>query len=209
MLKSVALVLEFGGQLSEHDRSHELATTAERQVSRARGRAVVKAAAAVLAVASITALVLVAPVDYEALGNYGYLGVFLITLITTGAFVLPVPYLAVIFKAGTFLDPVLVALVAGVAAAIGELTGYLVGASSRELLGHSRWERASERWMQRHGFLTITVLAFIPNPAFDAAGIAAGALRYAAWRFALACFVGKAAKFLAIAAFGSRFYPNA
>ena len=63
--------------------------------------------------------------------------------------------------------------------------------------------------MQRHGFLSIAVFAFIPNPAFDAAGIAAGALRYAAWRFAFACFLGKTAKFLAIAAFGSRFYPNA
>lgn len=204
VFKSVALVLEFGGLLGEPEGSHELATAAERQVARSRGRAALKATAAILAVASISALVLVAPIDYQAVGDYGYLGVFVITLITTGAFVLPIPYLAVIFKAATFLDPVAVALIAGLAAALGEMTGYLVGASGRDLIGRGRWERASERWMQRHGFLTIAVLAFIPNPAFDAAGIAAGALRYAAWRFALACFIGKTAKFLLIALFGSR-----
>lgn len=204
VLKSVALVLEFGGHLAEPEASHELAATAEQQVARSRGRAVLKAAAAALAVASISALVLVAPIDYQAVGDYGYLGVFIVTLITTGAFVLPIPYLAVIFKASTFLDPVAVALIAGIAAALGEMTGYLLGAGSRDLIPRNRWERASERWMQRHGFLTIAVLAFIPNPAFDAAGIAAGALRYAAWRFALACFVGKTAKFLVIAFFGSR-----
>jgi membrane protein YqaA with SNARE-associated domain len=205
VLKSVALVLEFGGHLSEPERSHDLATTAERQVARPSSRAAVRAALAVLAVASITAVVLVAPIDYEALGSYGYLGVFLVTLITTGAFVLPVPYLAVIFKAATFLDPLAVALVAGLAAAIGELSGYLLGFGGRELLGRTRWERASERWMQRHGFLTISILAFIPNPVFDAAGIAAGALRYPAWRFALACFAGKTLKFILVAAFGSHF----
>lgn len=201
----MALVFEFGGRLSEPDPSHALATAAERQVALPANRAVIRAAAAILAVASVSALILLVPGElYESLGNYGYLGVFLITLITTGAFVLPVPYLAVIFKAATYLDPLGVALVAGVAAALGELTGYLLGFGSRDLLARNRWERASERWMQRHGFLTVTVLAFIPNPVFDAAGIAAGALRYPVLRFALACFVGKTVKFVLIAYFGSR-----
>ena len=205
VLKSVALVLEFGGHLGEPERSHDLAVTAERQAARPSGRAAVRLAAAVLAVVSITAVLLVAPVDYEALGSYGYLGVFLVTLITTAAFVLPVPYLAFIFKAGSVLDPLAVALVAGVAAALGELTGYLLGLSGRDLIGRTRWERGAEHWMRRHGFLTVSLLAFIPTPVFDAAGIAAGALRYPAWRFAMACFVGKTLKFILIAAFGARF----
>lgn len=200
----MALVLEFGAHLTEPERSHALATTAERQVAQPSSRAVIRAAAILLAVAAISAVVLLLPSElYESLGNYGYLGVFGITLITTGAFVLPVPYLAIIYRAAAFLDPVAVALVAGVAAAIGELTGYLLGFGSRDLIGRIRWERAAERWMQRHGFLTVTILAFIPNPVFDAAGIAAGALRYPAWRFALACFLGKTLKFLLIALVGA------
>jgi membrane protein YqaA with SNARE-associated domain len=99
-----------------------------------------------------------------------------------------------------------VALVAGVAAALGELTGYLLGYGGRELLPSNRWEHSAERWMQRHGFLSITLFAFIPNPAFDAAGVAAGALRYAVWRFAAACFIGKTAKFILVAVFGAQLW---
>ena len=205
MLKSVALVFELSGRVGEPDQSHALAVEAERQLERPSARATLRALGALLVVVALTAALLVAPIDYQALGEYGYLGVFVVTLVTTGAFVLPVPYLAVIFKAGTFLNPLAVALVAGVAAALGELTGYLVGVGGRELIGRNRWERGAERWMQRHGFLAITFLAFIPNPVFDAAGIAAGALRYPAWRFALACFVGKTGKFILVALLGAAF----
>jgi membrane protein YqaA with SNARE-associated domain len=205
VLESIALVLEFGGLMTERRQSHALAATAERQVASPPYRAILRVSVVALVILSISAAILAAPIDYEALGNYSYLGVFLVTLITTGGLVLPVPYLAVILKAGTFLNPVAVALVAGVAASIGELTGYLLGCSGRELVNSGRWEQAVERWMQRHGFASIALFALIPNPAFDAAGIAAGALRYSVWRFVLACFVGKTAKFVLVALFGSSF----
>jgi membrane protein DedA with SNARE-associated domain len=110
----------------------------------------------------------VAPIDYRALGNYGYLGVFLVTLIATGAIVVPVPYLAVVIVAGSFLDPLLVALVAGVAAALGELTGYLMGYTGRALLPQSRAYALLERGVTRWGGPVIFVAAVIPNPFFDA-----------------------------------------
>jgi uncharacterized membrane protein YdjX (TVP38/TMEM64 family) len=206
VLKSVALVLEFGERLAEREQAHSLAEAAERSVAGRRQRGILKAVAGLLVVVSISAAVLAVPAEwYVSLGAYGHFGVFVITLLTTAAFVLPVPYLAVIFKAGSILNPIEVALVAGVAAALGELTGYLLGYCGRGLLGDSRWHRAVDRWLRRHGFITIAVLAFIPNPAFDAAGIAAGAMRYGALRFVLACFAGKSLKFLAIALAGSQF----
>lgn len=151
-----------------------------------------------LAVIGLSAACLVVPIDAEALGNAGYAGVFVLTLVTTGALVLPIPYLAVIAKAATLLDPVTVAVVAGVAAALGELSGYVLGQTGRALLGEQIWMTRLRGWMARHGFITVTVAAFIPNPAFDAVGILAGALGYRAWRFCAACFVGKTAKFLII-----------
>ena len=161
-----------------------------------------KPAAGLLLLLLLSATILLAPIDLESAGAYGYAGLFLITLLTTGSFVLPIPYLAVVFKAGTLLDPLGVALVAGLAAAIGELSGYLLGYLGREAVGEHRWRRRAERWIGRHGFLTTAVLSFVPNPVFDAAGVAAGALRYPVWKFTAACFVGKAAKFLVIAAWG-------
>jgi membrane protein YqaA with SNARE-associated domain len=53
--------------------------------------------------------------------------------------------------------------------------------------------------MGRYGFATVAAASFVPNPAFDAVGALAGALGYNAWRFWLACFLGKTARFLIIA----------
>jgi membrane protein YqaA with SNARE-associated domain len=150
----------------------------------------------------VSLAVMFVPIDAGALGDAGFLGVFLVTLITTSAFVLPVPYLAVIARTGSLLDPTLVALVAGVAATIGELTGYLLGRGGSSLVHDSRWVQHAHRWMRRHGFLAVSIGALIPNPVFDALGIAAGALSYPAWRFALACFLGKTGKFLIVAHLG-------
>jgi membrane protein YqaA with SNARE-associated domain len=43
----------------------------------------------------------------------------------------------------------------------------------------------------------------VPNPFFDAMGLLAGTLRYSWWKFALACFLGKAVKFLVAALVGT------
>jgi membrane protein YqaA with SNARE-associated domain len=163
-----------------------------------------RALATLLLVGGLSAAALFVPIDYDLLGTYGYAGVFAVTLITTGALILPVPYLAVIFRAASLLDPVTVALVAGLAAAIGELTGYLLGVSGRQLIKAGRTQRIADNWMRRYGFLSVVVFSFIPNPFFDAIGLAAGALRYPPWRFALACFLGKTGKFLLVALAGAR-----
>ena len=45
--------------------------------------------------------------------------------------------------------------------------------------------------MCRFGDATVFVMAAIPNPLFDVAGMAAGSLRFPLWRFLLAAFLGK------------------
>ena len=123
------------------------------------------------------------------------------------ALVLPVPYLAVIVIAGSFLDPRLVAVVAGAAAALGELTGYLVGYTGRALLPKNRWYLLVERGVGRFGGPVIFLAAVIPNPFFDAVGIIAGALRLPLWVFLVACFLGKAIRFWLIASLGETLLP--
>ena len=46
-------------------------------------------------------------------------------------------------------------------------------------------------WIGRYGLAGILVLAFIPNPLFDIAGIASGALEIPWWQFLLACAAGR------------------
>jgi len=59
--------------------------------------------------------------------QYGYLGVFLISLIGSVSIVLSIPYIPIIYLLGTFLDPFFIALTGGLGSAIGELSGYFVG----------------------------------------------------------------------------------
>jgi membrane protein YqaA with SNARE-associated domain len=159
-------------------------------------------------VLALSGALIFVPIDYKALGNYGYLGVFLVTLLATGAIVLPVPYLAMIVVAGSFLNPVLVALLAGAGAALGEMTGYLVGITGRSLMPKNRWYTWVEHGVVRYGGPVIFIAAVIPNPFFDAVGIIAGATRMPIWIFLVACFVGKAIRFLVLATLGDSLLPS-
>jgi membrane protein DedA with SNARE-associated domain len=48
--------------------------------------------------------------------------------------------------------------------------------------------------MQRHGMLTIFLLAAIPNPIFDVGGIVAGIIHMPVWRFIASAWAGKAVR---------------
>lgn len=137
--------------------------------------------------------------------RYGYPGVFLISLLGNATVILPAPSLAFVFGMGGVLNPFLVGLVAGVGEALGELTGYLAGYGGRAVIEDWEMYHRLERWMQRHGSATIFVLSAIPNPVFDLAGIAAGALRFPLKWFLLSCWVGKTIKTITFAFVGAQF----
>ncbi len=150
------------------------------------------------------ALIVLVPVGMlEQLGHYGYLGVFLFVLLSNATIILPSPALAATFLAAKTLDPVLVGLISGIAAGIGESTGYLAGASGSHLV-RSRYYPRIERWVARWGVLAIFILAIPPNPLFDLAGIAAGTLGMRFRTFIVACTLGKTIRFLGIAWLGSQ-----
>lgn len=151
----------------------------------------------------LTVILLVIPIDYSALGNYGYLGVFLATLLPSATVILPSPTLAAAWLAGSFLSPWLVGLVAGLGATVGELTGYLAGYGGSVFIEESPHYDRVRRLAGRFGLqLTIFVFALIPNPLFDLTGIAAGAMHLPVWQFMLFCFLGKVIRFALIAWLG-------
>ena len=139
----------------------------------------------------------------QNLGVYGYPGLFLITLLSNATIILPVPGVAFTAVFGTIFNPWFVALVAGTGAALGELTGYLAGFSGQAVIENQpQYERVTG-WMNKYGDWVILVLAFIPNPLFDVAGMASGALRVPIYRFLLLCWIGKVGKMALFAFFGS------
>lgn len=149
------------------------------------------------------ALIIFVPVDtVQRLGTYGYLGVFVLTLLSSATIVIPSPALGTAFLAGTALNPWLVGLVAGMAAAIGETTGYVAGYSGSKMAKESRFYPRVESWVQQWGFLTVFVLAAVPSPLIDLAGIAAGTLRMRFRAYMLACMAGKTLRFIGVAWLG-------
>jgi uncharacterized membrane protein YdjX (TVP38/TMEM64 family) len=126
----------------------------------------------------------------QELKPYGYAAVFVATLISNATVILPLPGLAITAVMAGILNPWIVGLVGGVAQALGELTGYMAGYSGQTWVDENPTYDRLAKWMQRRGLLTVAVLAAIPNPAFDVAGIAAGALRLPLWKFLLGCIIG-------------------
>lgn len=133
----------------------------------------------------------------------GYIGAFLVMLLSNATLVLPAPGLVFIFALGGTLNPVLIGVVAAAGATLGELTGYLAGHGGSTVLEDTRVLHRVQYWMQRKGALTIFTLSVIPNPVFDLAGILAGAGRMPVWRFLGTAYCGKVIQSTMIAWAGS------
>ena len=150
----------------------------------------------------LSAAFLLFPINWQEIGRWGYLGVGAVVFVATASVALPIPYLLIVARAGTFVDPVLIGLVAGLAGMLGELIGYVIGISGGRILPHGKLYDRARNWICNYGFWSIAFFAAVPNPFFDAIGVAAGALGYSWWRFALSCFLGKAVKFFIAAWIG-------
>ncbi len=138
------------------------------------------------------------------LKNYAYWGAFLVSLIGNATVILPGAVLPILSTIGVVLypvtgpsGPIIVGLVGGIGAAIGEMTGYMVGYSGRGIVERANLYNRLVKWLRRWGTLTIFILSLVPF-FFDLAGIAAGALRFPLWKFILACWLGRTILYVGI-----------
>jgi membrane protein YqaA with SNARE-associated domain len=135
----------------------------------------------------------------KELEGYGYPGIFLLNLFASATLILPVPGVLVTSLMGGVFHPFWVAVAAGSGAALGELSGYLAGFGGQVVIDRTPTYVRMETWMKKYGELAIVVLAFVPNPLFDMAGMIAGALRMNIFRFLVWCWLGKVLKMLLFA----------
>jgi uncharacterized membrane protein YdjX (TVP38/TMEM64 family) len=148
--------------------------------------------------------------DISNLKSYGYVGLFLINVIGAASILLPSPAAASVIGGGAFLDDFLgapawvwVGLVAGTGEAIGEFSGYAAGYGGRMIVEDKPSYQRIARWMERHGTITMFLMSTIPNPLFDVAGLAAGAVRMPMGRFFAAVLSGKIIKDMWLAGLAS------
>lgn len=142
----------------------------------------------------------------KELASYGYPGIFLLSILANGTIILPAPGILFVFTMGAVFNPFFVAIAAGLGAAIGELSGYLAGFSGQAVVEKAEAYQKILGWMRDHrrlSYLVILLLAFIPNPLFDLAGIAAGTLRIPIPHFLFFSAIGKILKMLVFAYAGA------
>ena len=107
---------------------------------------------------------------------YGYLGVFIVELVSTSSIFIPIPGYVATIAAGTVLNPFAVGVSAGFGAATGELTAYLLGIGGRKIVENKVRLESLRHLYKRYGLWTIYLFAATPSP-FDIVGIFCGLLR--------------------------------
>ncbi len=148
----------------------------------------------------------------ELLYQFGYIGIFFISLFGNFTVIFPVPYVLFIFTSGTIegLNPLIIGLVGGIGSTIGELSAYGIGWGGRKILekrGSSR-EIARiemvEKLIGKFGTpIAILVFALTPLPD-DLLIIPLGMMQYPLIPFLTFMFLGKTALNLLVA-YGGRY----
>ena len=158
---------------------------------------------AIIFVLALTVILFLNRSKVQKLEGFGYPGIFLLSILANATIILPVPGILITSAMGAIFNPFWVAVAAGTGAALGELTGYLAGFSGQGIIENRKWYDRFERWMKKYGDITIFVLAIIPNPLFDVAGMTAGALKLPVWRYLIWVTLGKIIKMMIFAYFGA------
>jgi uncharacterized membrane protein YdjX (TVP38/TMEM64 family) len=157
----------------------------------------------IIFVIAITVLIVVFHSKAEGFQKYGYPGIFVLSFLTYATVIVPVPGLLVISAMGAYFNPLLIALSAGLGAALGQLTGYLAGFGSQPVVERVQIYKRMVEWVRKNGPLSILILSAIPNPIFDITGAAAGALRMPVLKFFIWTWIGETIKMVLFAYFGA------
>ena len=83
---------------------------------------------AIAVIATISILYIKNPNFFKDLQGYGYAGVFVLSVFLNATIIIPVSAMAIISSMGGVLpSPLLVGIIGGIGAGIGEMTAYIAG----------------------------------------------------------------------------------
>lgn len=159
---------------------------------------------ALLAVLAITVYVYNIRDRVEQFSALGYPGIFIVALIANATILIPAPGVAIVYAMGAVLHPIGVGIAAGTGGAIGELSGYLAGFSGQAVIERTDIYTRTKPWIDKYGGWAILFLSAIPNPFFDAAGIAAGIAKMPMKTFLVFVWIGQLIK-MTLFAYAGRF----
>lgn len=174
-------------------------------------RAVTLLAFTVLALATGLTLAGVDFFNPPTTATAGYTALFVIGVLASVTLFLPVPMIALVFVSAAFLNPFAVGLVAAAGISAGLWPTYFAGTTGASTLKKAERSRnaivsgVTSRvlgWFRTRPVWASFLLAVIPNPVFDLAGIMAGAAGVPFRNFLIGSFAGKSVQMTAIAIIG-------
>lgn len=124
----------------------------------------------------------------------GYIAVFLGCFISNVTVLLPAPGLLIVMQYSLLLNQFGVAILGAIGSSLGEINGYIVGKIAGKYIEFDKLVILSK--FNRFPYAAIFLLAVLPLPLFDIAGILAGSKRIDIKKFWLVCFIGKLIKML-------------
>jgi membrane protein DedA with SNARE-associated domain len=140
----------------------------------------------------------------EQISHWGYLGCFVINVLTNGTFILPGFGIVITFTLGGVLNPAIVGAVAGIGEAIGAIGAYFTGYAGGGLVrdsNNSLYLRFSNV-VERHGSKAIFLVSALLSPIFYPFAIFLGMVRFGWVRFFLATWAGRTVKSMVLAYLG-------
>lgn len=155
----------------------------------------------VAALIGLNVAVYFAPIDYEALKSFAYIGAFLVSLLANALVAVPIPYIPIIAHIGATADSAaIVVALAALGSVLGESVSFFIGRAEQGLVSehpiYRRLHRIAERkWLAG---LLLFALAAPLNPLFDVAGLAAGAIGMRYRVFFVAVFAARILRFALI-----------
>jgi membrane protein DedA with SNARE-associated domain len=140
----------------------------------------------------------------DQIAHWGYLGCFIINVLTNGTFLFPGFGIVITFTLGGVLNPAIVGAVAGIGEAIGATGAYFTGYAGRGLFrdsNNSLYLRFTNI-IDRHGSKAIFFVSALLSPLFYPFAVFLGMVRFGWVRFFLATWAGRTAKSMALAYLG-------
>ncbi len=145
--------------------------------------------------------------ELVAFGKWGLLGIFLVNVLGSATLFIPAPAIATVVAGGIIFNPLLVAIVAALGSAVGDMIGFALGRSGKEFLfkkGSFKYNLTRDLF-HKFGPVLIILFSFIPNPVFDAVGVFAGIFAYPPVKFFAYTLVGRFLRNLLLAYLGASF----
>lgn len=131
--------------------------------------------------------------------DFGYLGVFLVNLLSSATIFVPVSGYLFVIPFLTRFNPVFVGLLSGLGSAIGDLVAYTFGIGGKSLILQKykvKFGNIEKAFKKYGGLWAIILFSFLPDPLFNFIGVFTGLIGYDVKKFFIGVLIGRTARYV-------------